>query len=60
MSLTLRKGHKLQVFENRVIRKIFETIKDEISEQFRILYAEELCHLGTTSNIVKTVKSKRM
>jgi len=35
-SLTWREEHKLQVFENRVLRKMFGHEKDEVSEQFRI------------------------
>jgi hypothetical protein len=34
--LTLRKEHKLQVAENKVLRKIFGLKRDEVSGQFRI------------------------
>jgi hypothetical protein len=29
-SLTLREGHRLRVFENRVLRRIFEPKRDEV------------------------------
>ena len=32
LSLTLKKEHKLRVFENRVLRKIFGPKKDEVTE----------------------------
>jgi len=40
-SLTLRDEHKLQVFENKVL-KIFRCKKDEVNEQFRIFHNKEL------------------
>jgi hypothetical protein len=39
---TLRAEHKLQVFENKVIRKIFGHKKNEVLVQFRILHNDEL------------------
>ena len=41
-SLTLRKEHRLRVFKNRVLRKIFEPKRDEVTEEWRRLYSEEL------------------
>jgi len=32
MSLTLKKEHKLRMFENRVLRKILGSKKDEVTE----------------------------
>lgn len=37
MSLILREEHKLHVFENEVLKKVFEHEKYDISKQFRIL-----------------------
>jgi len=34
--------HKFKLFENKVLRKIFEHEKHGVSEQFRILYTEKL------------------
>jgi hypothetical protein len=40
-SLTLREGHKLQVYESKVLRKLFGPKKTDISEQFRILHNDD-------------------
>jgi hypothetical protein len=40
--LTLREEHALRVFENRVLRRIFELQRDEIIWGWRKLYIEEL------------------
>jgi hypothetical protein len=46
-SLTLREEHRLRVFENRVVRKIFGPKRDEVTGEWRRLYNEELhvCNL---------------
>jgi hypothetical protein len=41
-SLTLKKGHKLRVFENRVLRKIIGPKRDEVTGGRRKLHNEEL------------------
>jgi hypothetical protein len=38
----LRDEHRLRVFENRVLRRIFGTKRDEVTGQWRKLYNEEL------------------
>jgi hypothetical protein len=43
-SLTLRKEHRLRVFENRVLRRISGTKRDDVTEKWR-LHMEELCDL---------------
>jgi hypothetical protein len=40
-SLTLREEHRLRVFENRVLRRIFEPKRDEVAGEWRKLYNEE-------------------
>jgi hypothetical protein len=40
-SLTLREEHRLRVFENRVLRRIFEPKRDEVTG-WRKLHTEEL------------------
>jgi hypothetical protein len=44
-SLTLREGHRLRVFENRVLRRIFGPKRDEMTGQWRKLRSEELHNL---------------
>jgi hypothetical protein len=41
-SLTLREEHRLRVFENRVLRKIFGPKRDEVIGGWRKLYNGEL------------------
>ena len=41
-SLTLREEHRLRVFENEVLRKIFGAKKDEITGEWRKLHNAEL------------------
>jgi hypothetical protein len=42
LSLTLRKEHRLRVFENRVLRRIFGPRRDEVTGEWRKLHNEEL------------------
>jgi hypothetical protein len=37
-SLTLREEHRLRVFENRVLRRIFEPKGDEVTGEWRKLH----------------------
>jgi hypothetical protein len=57
-SLNLEEEHRLRVFENRVLRKIFGTEREE-DGSWRKLYNDELHNLCST-NIVMVSKSKRM
>jgi hypothetical protein len=41
-SLTLREDHRLRVFENRVLRKIFRPRRHEVTGEWRKLHNEEL------------------
>jgi hypothetical protein len=41
-SLTLRERHRLRVFENRVLRRIFGPKRDEVAGGWRKLYNEQL------------------
>ena len=41
-SLTLREVHRLRVFENRVLRRIFGPKRDEVTGEWRKLHNEEL------------------
>jgi hypothetical protein len=40
--LTLREEHRLSVFENRVLRRMFGPIRDEVTGDWRKLHSEEL------------------
>jgi hypothetical protein len=48
------------VFENKVLRKIFERKRDEIVGGFRKLHNERLRNLYTSPDIIRMIKSRRM
>jgi uncharacterized membrane protein len=45
-SLTLREDHRLRVFENRFLRRIFGPKMDEVTGEWRKLHIEELHNLS--------------
>jgi hypothetical protein len=47
-SLTLREECILRVFENRVLRRIFGSKRDEVTGDWRMLHNEELHKLYST------------
>jgi hypothetical protein len=59
-SLTLREEHRLRVFENRVLRRIFGSKRDEATGGWRKLHNEELHGLYSSSSIVRVIKARRM
>jgi hypothetical protein len=59
-SLTLREEHRLRVFENRVLRRIFEPKRDEVTGEWRKLLDEELRDLYSSPSIIRIIKSRRM
>jgi len=59
-SLILREERRLRVFENRVFRRVFGPMRDEVTGEWRKLHNEELCDLYSLPNIVRVVKSRRM
>jgi len=58
--LTLREKRKLRVFENMVLRRIFEPRRDEVTGEWRRLHNEGLNDLYSSPNIVRVIKSRRM
>jgi hypothetical protein len=56
----LREEHRLRVFENRVLRRVFGPRRDEVTGEWRKLHNEELNDLYSLPNIVPMVKSRRM
>jgi len=56
----LREECRLRVFENRVLRRVFGSKKDEVTGEWRKLHNEELRDIYSLPNIVWVVKSRRM
>jgi hypothetical protein len=55
----LREGHRLRVFENRFLRKIFGPKREE-DGSWRKLRNDEPHNLYSSLNIVRVIKSRRM
>jgi hypothetical protein len=51
--------HRLRVFENRLLRRIFGPKRDEVTGGWRKLHNEELRDLYSSSSIIRTIKSRR-
>jgi hypothetical protein len=55
-SVTLREEHRLRVFENRVLRRIFGPKRDEVTGEWRKLPRD----LYSSPSIIRIIKSRRM
>jgi hypothetical protein len=58
-SFTLREEHRLRVFENIMLRKIFGPKREE-DGSWRKLHNDEIHSLYFSPNIVRVIKSRRM
>jgi hypothetical protein len=52
--------HRLKVFENRMLRRIFGPKRDEVTGEWRQLHIEELRDLYSSQTIIRIIKSRRM
>jgi hypothetical protein len=59
-SLTVREEHRLRVFENRVVRRMFGPKRDEVTGGWRNLHNEELHNLYPSPSIIRMIKPRRM
>jgi hypothetical protein len=59
-SLTLREEHRLRVFENRVLRRIYGPKKYEVTGEWRKFHNGKLHNLYSSPVIIRQIKSRRM
>jgi hypothetical protein len=59
-SLTLKEEHRLKVFENRVLRRIFGPKRNEVTGEWRKLHNRELRDLNFSPSIIRIIKSRKM
>jgi hypothetical protein len=57
---TLNEEHSLRVFDNKVLKRIFGTLRDDVTGGLRKLRYEELHNLYSSSDTVMMIKSRRM
>ena len=56
----MREEHRLRMFENRVLRRIFGPKKDDITREWIKLHNEELNDLYSSPNIIRVIKYRRI
>jgi hypothetical protein len=55
----LREEHRLRMFENRVLRRIFGPKRDEVTGEWSKLHNEELHNLYSSADIIRQGKSSQ-
>jgi hypothetical protein len=58
--LKLREKHRLRVFENKVLRRIFGPKRNEVTGEWIKLHNEELRELYSSASIIRIIKSRRV
>jgi hypothetical protein len=58
--LKLSEEYRMKVFENRVLRRIFEPERDEVTGEWRKLHNEELHNMYSAPSIIRMIMSRRM
>jgi hypothetical protein len=56
----LREKCRLRVFENKVLRRIFGPMRDEVTGEWRRLHKKELYALYFSPDIVRAINSRRL
>jgi hypothetical protein len=56
--VTLKEGHRLRVFDNRVLRSIFGPKREEVARDWRRLHKEELQNLYGSPNISRIINQE--
>jgi hypothetical protein len=55
-----KEEHRLRVYENRVLSRIFGPEKDEVTGEWRNLYNKELRNMYSSPSITRIIKSMRL
>jgi hypothetical protein len=58
--LTLREEYRLRVFENRVLRRIFEFKRNEVTGCWRKLHNEELRNMYSSPSVIRMIQLRSM
>jgi hypothetical protein len=56
----LKEKRRLRVLEDRVLRKMSESKRDEVRGEWRRLHNEELHALYSSTNMIRVIKSRRI
>jgi hypothetical protein len=59
-SLTLREEHRLRMFHNSLLRRLFGPKRDEVMGDSRKQHNEEIRNLCSSPNIIRMIRSRRM
>jgi hypothetical protein len=57
-TLILREEHRLRVFENRVLRRIFGLTRDDVMGEWRKLHNKELHDLHSSPSIIRIISRR--
>jgi hypothetical protein len=58
--LTLKEEHRLRMFENKVLKRIFGPKRDEVIGGRKKLHNKELHDLNTSLSVIRMIKSRTM
>jgi len=56
----LGEEHRLRVFENRVLRKIFGLKRDKVTGECRTIHNKELYRFYSWQILIRMIESRRM
>jgi hypothetical protein len=56
----IREEHRMRVFRNRELRRIFGLKRDEVLEEWRKLHSDDLHNMYSSPCIIRMIKSRRI
>jgi len=57
LGLTLREEHRLRMFKNRALRKIFDPERDKVTGEWERVHSKEIYDLYSSLNVKRVIKS---